>query len=346
MMTEDDRAAAGLLEWAVCEALLRLPPVLPPNARTTEIPLMQLLVKLARPRSYVQLGVGEGAAFVAVCSAARAYQTETICFGIDDWPDEPETLREMLGTCYPPARLLRGGPREYAAWFEDGSVDAVYLADAAAIEGVGALEPWLPKLSSAAVVAVAGIRGGGGAARIWEELAARYPVRLEPGVAAGLGVVVAGDEVPSALERLVWTCGREPNYLALIGALGDQAAALLPERDHGRANEGAARVLGELRAHADGELARLCERVMRRDYGEAFTVGAVFRAFLRREPEPIEAEYWETLAAHGTPLHELVAGFDLLPEFRAASDLRRLLTFQELNRALDAADRSAGAAAC
>ena len=345
-MTEDDRTAAGLLEWAVCEALLRLPPVLPPNGRTAEIPLMQLLVKLVRPRSYVQLGVGEGAAFAAACSAARAYQTETICFGIDDWPAEPDALRALLRECYPPARLLRGGTGEYARWFEDGSVDFVYLAHAAAVEGVGALEPWLPKLSAAAVVAVAGIRGGGGAARIWDELSRRYPTRLEPGVAAGLGVVIAGDEVPPALERVVWACLREPNYLALVGALGDQAAALLPERDRARANENVARILGELRAHADGELARLCERVMRSDYGEALTIRAMFRAFLRREPEAVEAEYWETLVSSGTPLHELVAGFDLLPEFRAVSDLRRLLTFQELHRALDAADRAAGAPAC
>src|ERR1700681_1797443 len=77
--------ADDLFEWTLTEALFSTPADLFLTAWTGHIPFLLALFKLIRPRTYVELGVHYGGSFVAACSAARRYSTDTSCFGIDNW---------------------------------------------------------------------------------------------------------------------------------------------------------------------------------------------------------------------------------------------------------------------
>ncbi len=343
--------AAGddVLASTICEALLQLPASLQLGSRSAEIPFLQLVFRLVRPRSYVALGVGDGSAFIAACCAARAQQTETICFGIDEWPDRPghedgaaeyERLRRSLHELYPPALLMRGRAEEYVAQFGDGTLDVLHVApprgedDGVAGDAVAAIAPWLAKMSSAGVVLTAG-------SRVPDELASRSLARIEVGGASRL-TALAGDDVAPAFAYLAWACARDAGYLALVRAIADQAALLIPERGRARENDAAARALDELRdevrVEARDELERLCERVAADRYRGALTVDEVFRVFLLREPVAVESEYWGNRVA-GSAFADVVRWFEALPEFSNASDVRRLRTFAELHRLLDAFER-------
>jgi hypothetical protein len=113
-----ERAADDLFEWTLTEALFATPSSLFLTAWAGHIPFLFALVKLARPRTYVELGVHFGGSFVAACSAANRYRTDTACFGIDNWEGDQhagayegqkafDNLSAYLQKHFPSARLYR-----------------------------------------------------------------------------------------------------------------------------------------------------------------------------------------------------------------------------------------------
>jgi hypothetical protein len=80
-------------DWAA--PLYDLPVRLHPEttAWNGHIPFLFLLFSLARPRTYVELGVHRGTSFLAACEAAKRFDTSTQCYGIDSWAGDAHAGR-------------------------------------------------------------------------------------------------------------------------------------------------------------------------------------------------------------------------------------------------------------
>jgi O-antigen biosynthesis protein len=121
------------------------------------------LVALARPKSIVTLGFGDGEAFFTLCQAVRENRLDCQCVAIfrgdeSDWNHDPagrageKYCDEFYGDF---ARLRREDSR---AEFAEESVDLLLINDLDAGAAIGReLSAWQSKLSAQAIVAVHGI---------------------------------------------------------------------------------------------------------------------------------------------------------------------------------------------
>jgi glycosyltransferase involved in cell wall biosynthesis len=162
------------------------------------------LVALARPKSIVTLGFGDGEAFFTLCQAVRENRLDCRCVAIfrgdeSDWNHDPagrageEYCDEFYGDF---ARLRREGSR---AEFAEESVDLLLINDLDAGAAIGReVSAWQSKLSAKAIVAVHGIEleRADSPKRVWRNwMAGRPNEEFSEGI--GLGVGLRSQRLPA-----------------------------------------------------------------------------------------------------------------------------------------------------
>ena len=198
------------------------------------LPFLFWLVETCRPKSFVELGVGEGVSYFAACQAVDKLDLAACCQGIDRWEDKgasPDDVRvyntEQYGDF---SRLIAGDLREAVHRFPDGSIDLLHV-DVEAGEGVldSLSQDWTRKLSPRGVILLHGVATRfteGPAKTFLGNLTANYPhVVLEGG--EGLMAVLYGTERNERLAKLASLSFGTPGYaemhqaFARLGATHD-----------------------------------------------------------------------------------------------------------------------------
>ena len=174
------------------------------------IPLAAILIKMLRPRTFVELGTFRGDSYMAFCQAAAKIRTGTQCTAVDNWTGDahagfygPEILRELKATHDPLygsfSRLLRAEFPNALPQFAENSIDLLHIDGHHTYEAVKQdFEQWLPKLSNRAVVLFHDTQvreRDFGVWKLWEELTAKYPHFNIP-YGCGLGMLAVGRDVP------------------------------------------------------------------------------------------------------------------------------------------------------
>src|SRR5438067_7691257 len=203
------------------------------------------LVALARPKSIVTLGFGDGEAFFTLCQAVRENRLDCRCVAIfrgdeNDWNHDPagrageEYCDEFYGDF---ARLRREDSR---AEFAEESVDLLLINDLDAGAAIGrAGSTSQSKLSAQAIVAVHGIKleRADSPKRAWRNwMAGRPNEEFSEGI--GLGVGLSSQRLPapeSFFEQLLISKTTAPElaeiYRLAAARIEAQAGRKMAERD-------------------------------------------------------------------------------------------------------------------
>src|SRR5213082_81066 len=203
------------------------------------------LVALARPKSIVTLGFGDGEAFFTLCQAVRENRLDCRCVAIfrgdeSDWNHDPagrageEYCDEFYGDF---ARLRREDSR---AEFAEESVDLLLINDLDAGAAIGReVSTWQSKLSAQAIVAVHGIKleRADSPKRAWRNWMAERP-NEEFSEGIGLGVGLRSQRLPapeSFFEQLLISKTTAPElaeiYRLVAARIEAQAGREMAERD-------------------------------------------------------------------------------------------------------------------
>jgi len=241
-MGKNMRVEQSMSEWVA--PLFEVPPVLPTSAWTGHIPFLFLLFHLARPRTFVELGVFFGASFISACEAASHFDIGTRCIGVDTFVgdeqagyiDGDEIFREIsayIAARYRACELMRTTFDTAVQRFQDRSIDLLHIDGLHTYEAVAKdFRTWEPKLSERSIVLLHDIEvrdSGFGVWRLWEELKTKYP-HLEFHHAHGLGVLRTGTAIPHQVERLFEYAAADSKHAALLRTLCQAAAAILGDR--------------------------------------------------------------------------------------------------------------------
>jgi O-antigen biosynthesis protein len=184
------------------------------SAWVGHIPLAYLMMDLARPRVFVELGTDQGDSYCAFCQAAAQLATATRCFAVDTWqgdpqagfygPDVLEKLRKHHDPLYGAFSTLVQADFDTAVTrFADASVDLLHLDGHHSYESARHdYETWRPKMSPRGVMmfhdTAERAQESFGVWRLWEELSPRHP-SFEFPHAHGLGVLAVGAEPPPSV---------------------------------------------------------------------------------------------------------------------------------------------------
>jgi Methyltransferase domain len=255
---DPDARETPLFEWTVVDALFQLPYRLTPTTWAGHIPFLFSLIRIDRPRTFVELGVWKGASFIAGCTAAARYETDTQCFGVDTWQVDAHageggetlyrSLAAMLAEFYPSARLLRGRFDDHVDKFRDGSIDLLHIdGDHTFGAAKHDFETWLPKMSDRGIILFHDTcvrECGFGVWALWEELRDRYP-SLEFYHSFGLGVLLVGQNLAPLTKRLFDLWKENRSFREFFRCACEHAGAILPARYQAQVNEGLLRDLSE-----------------------------------------------------------------------------------------------------
>jgi methyltransferase family protein/SEC-C motif-containing protein len=239
---ESRHRPADLWDWV--GPLYQLPPCLPDSAWSGHIPFLALLIRMAKPRTFVELGVWLGASFLAACEAAKIFDTGTRCFGVDTWRGDAHAgffdgdpvflpLSAFVAAHYPNAELIRASFEDALPRLADGSIDLLHIDGFHTYEAVSRdFRTWLPKLSPRGIVLFHDTevrQADFGVWKLWGELKGRYR-HIDFQHSAGLGMLIAGSEIAPELERLLAYCEEGPEQARWLRGLCERAAATLPDR--------------------------------------------------------------------------------------------------------------------
>ena len=220
--------------------VLHTPDWLPPNTPADgRLPLAKLVVAMLEPTLVVELGVGRGETYAALCQAVQELRLATQCVGIEvngpaaataDRPEVAVEFRSHHGARYGGfSRLMPGEAQGVAAHFADGSVDLLHLsAGLNRAEIGGTFSQWLPKLSARGAVLVSNINSAGDTQSLntfWADTKQDYP-HFELYQGQGLGLLLVGAEPSESLAQLTRLPAEDGVALReLLFRLGQAAAA-------------------------------------------------------------------------------------------------------------------------
>lgn len=186
------------------------------------LPFLFWLVETARPRLYVELGVGEGVSYLAACQALDKVEPDARCIGIDAWKDAsghdkiPESLNWRNTELYSDfSQLIVDDPRRAGHRFEDGTIDLLLVNIDIDAETIKLLrDQWLPKLSPNGVILLHGLRTryseGLGQAFLYELSMLRATIRFEEG--DGLAAVLPRETRDKRLAKLAELSPTDPGF--------------------------------------------------------------------------------------------------------------------------------------
>ncbi len=228
------------------------------------LPLMFGIVRVHRPRRFVELGTHHGASFFAACQAVESDGLETQCVAIDHWKGDSQagyfsnavfegfnrTLQEYYGEF---ATYVRDDFDGALSHFEDGSVDLLHIDGFHSYEAVRHdFDTWRPKLSGRGVVLFHDVnehQPDFGVWRFWSEVEREFPGRtLFFGQSHGLGLLSLDEDGESAVNRVIRAC-EDPEELAFLQQYLTQMASVNQEYQEQLARERAERERAVYEAH-------------------------------------------------------------------------------------------------
>ena len=220
--------------------LLRAPRWQPADSASDGSALVAMLVVAAsQPADVVEIGVGRGETYAAVCQAieelalpGRALGIAVACKAAVDARrraaiGEFRAHHDALYGGF--SRLADGSPTAWAGGFPPGTVDLLHLGAGLTPDEAGAAyDAWRPALSPRALVLVSGIGpapDGASRAGVWTALRNGHP-HFELTLGSGMGLVATGPGTPAPIASLFAASAAERRALGeLLFRLG-QAATL------------------------------------------------------------------------------------------------------------------------
>jgi hypothetical protein len=185
------------------------------------IPFLFSLISLLKPRSFVELGVGNGGSFLAACQVVKHLHLKTTCVAIDNWVGDAHSGTHDAGIFQEFRERIA---REYSAFagyicanfddaiqnFAPGSIDMLHIDGFHTANAVKHdFETWCDKLSGDGVVLFHDtneFRSDFGVWHFWHKIRDRYPY-LEFGHGHGLGVLIVGKDSPLRKTVDGWSMG-------------------------------------------------------------------------------------------------------------------------------------------
>ncbi|MGW8202148.1 hypothetical protein ACWGM0_06310 [Sphingomonas bisphenolicum] len=193
------------------------------------IPFLFWVLELSRPRQYVEIGVGEGVAYMAACQCLHRVQPDARCDAVGTWAgegdvvDAPAKLVSRNTDLYGHfSRILTDGIGRGDRHFAAASIDFLLidmvataragLTAATVIETIQ--EKWLGKLSNESIILVHGTaQAEGDVAAFIDGMSARMPTIQLPG-GEGMTVLLYGKNVIEQLGDLVSLTEDHPEHQA------------------------------------------------------------------------------------------------------------------------------------
>lgn len=185
------------------EPLFNAPKKLPDGTWAGHIPFMFVLMKLLRPRNYVELGVLAGTSLIAASTAASSYGIETALYGIDSWQGDEHAvynegdriyseLKTYLDANFSNTTLMRCFFSEARKHFSEKSIDLLHIDGQHTYDSVKEdFTTWIDAMDSSGVILfhdICVLDRGFGVHRFWAELKESY-FTLEFHHSYGLGVL-------------------------------------------------------------------------------------------------------------------------------------------------------------
>jgi len=204
------------------------------SAWLMHLPLAPILMKMLRPRTFVELGTHAGDSYLAFCHAALVLSTGTRCTAIDTWEGDAHTkaygpeILERLRAAHDPhfgafSRLLRSTFDAAVASFADGSIDLLHIDGAHTYEAVRHdYETWLPKMSGRGVMLFHDTcerKEDFGVWKLWEKISRGRPSANLPH-GHGLGMLAVGAEQPEEFLAFLADVEARPGLVRILEALG------------------------------------------------------------------------------------------------------------------------------
>jgi hypothetical protein len=197
-------------------------------------PVAFLLVEVLQPEIFVELGVYQGGSFNVFCDAVKTLQTNTKCYGVDNWQGDPHNqfyessvyheLVKYHRENYPAISvLLKMSFDEALAEFPGRTIDLLHIDGYHLYEAVKQdFEGWLPKMSDRGVIIFHDTNyreRDYGVWKLWEEISGQYP-SYEFEFGCGLGVLAVGKQVDPVFLSLLAEFNANPFYHDLFLKLG------------------------------------------------------------------------------------------------------------------------------
>ncbi|WP_189382155.1 class I SAM-dependent methyltransferase [Gemmobacter nanjingensis] len=193
-----------------------------------DIPYLFWVLETVRPRSVVQVGLGDGLLYLALCQAVERLGTDAVCLGIqEDAAELPEALRHAHDSQYGDFSLILRGDRAGEA-LQPGEIDMLVVdAGLSAAQAGGVVRDWLPRLSRHGIVLVCNpdgqaVEGALRAALYGDDNLLRIAGPLSP-AAGRLDALLWGADQPERLKRLAasnWSTPAHRGARLVFGRLG------------------------------------------------------------------------------------------------------------------------------
>ena len=185
----------------------------PTTAWGEHIPFMFALMTLVKPRRYVELGVHNGASFLAACQAVQHNSQSCECVAIDNWVGDnhagvhsdrvfTDFRRRLVERYNGFAGYLKMNFDDAAPQFDTGSIDVLHIDGFHLAKAVRHdFDSWISKMSDQGIILFHDtneFRADFGVWRFWRLMREKYP-HIEFGHCHGLGVLVVGQNNPLRL---------------------------------------------------------------------------------------------------------------------------------------------------
>ncbi|MEZ5117549.1 MAG: class I SAM-dependent methyltransferase [Candidatus Nanopelagicales bacterium] len=223
------------------EPLFNLPTRLPVTAWSGHIPFLFTLFGLMRPTTYVELGVHNGASFIAAATAARTFDIDCQLYGIDSWEGDAHAghydgdavyadLKRHIDANFSSTVLMRSFFDDARQEFRSGSIDLLHIDGLHTYDAVSHdFATWLPAMKPDGVILfhdIAVYERGFGVHRLWGELKEIFTT-IEFPHSFGLGVVFLNPDQPRirplleiADHKTAWRDYQE--LLSLLGGVVEE----------------------------------------------------------------------------------------------------------------------------
>lgn len=245
-MKDNDSDMKNLTKYSYYEdvdTLFTIPKELPGSSWAGHVPFMFHLVKMLRPKRFVELGVFKGCSLLAACQALEEHKISCEVFGVDHWAGDPQVgfyngdkvfdKLKIRARQYEFAKLLRMDFSEARSRFPDGSIDLLHIDGLHTYEAVYSdFHTYLPAMSKQGIVIMHDThvnRAGYGVHQLWQEIKENYQT-IEFHHSSGLGVVFVGDEIPKPIRNFLDLFQNDNVYRTFYTKILENLVPILPFR--------------------------------------------------------------------------------------------------------------------